>query len=102
MRQLGWAGPEPVRSVLAIGAHSDDIEIGCGGTILSLARFWPEARVHWLVLAAHGDRIDEARTSAEAFLAGRRESTVAASPATTATPITDVQILIREATESFP
>ena len=76
MRQLGWAGPEPVRSVLAIGAHSDDIEIGCGGTILSLARFWPEARVHWLVLAAHGDRIDEARTSAEAFLAGLREPTV--------------------------
>ena len=76
MRQLGWAGPEPVRSVLAIGAHSDDIEIGCGGTILSLARFWPEARVHWLVLAAHGDRIDEARTSAQAFLAGLREPTV--------------------------
>ena len=76
MRQLGWAGPEPVRSVLAIGAHSDDIEIGCGGTILSLARSWPEARVHWLVLAAHGDRIDEARTSAEAFLAGLREPTV--------------------------
>jgi LmbE family N-acetylglucosaminyl deacetylase len=76
MRQLGWFGPEPVRSVLAIGAHSDDIEIGCGGTILSLARSWPEARVHWLVLAAHGDRIDEARTSAEAFLASLREPIV--------------------------
>ena len=47
-----------------------------GGPILSLARSWPEARVHWLVLAAHGDRIDEARTSAEAFLAGLREPTV--------------------------
>src|SRR6476620_8459389 len=76
MRQLGWAGAEPVRSVLVIGAHSDDIEIGCGGTMLSLARSWPETRVHWLVLAAHGDRIDEARTSAEAFLAGLREPTV--------------------------
>ena len=63
-------------SVLAIGAHSDDIEIGCGGTVLSLARSWPETRVHWLVLAAHGDRIDEARASAEAFLAGLREPTV--------------------------
>jgi len=76
MRQLGLLGPEPVRSVLAIGAHSDDIEIGCGGTILSLAQSSPETRVHWLVLAAHGDRIDEARASADAFLAGLREPTV--------------------------
>ena len=76
MRRLSWLGPEPLRSLLAIGAHSDDIEIGCGGTILSLARSCPDVRVHWLVLAAHGDRVDEARTSAEAFLDGLREPTV--------------------------
>jgi LmbE family N-acetylglucosaminyl deacetylase len=70
MRQLGWFGGEALRSVLAIGAHSDDLEIGCGGTILSLTRDWPSAHVHWLVLAAHGSRVDEARHSAEAFLAG--------------------------------
>jgi LmbE family N-acetylglucosaminyl deacetylase len=53
MRQLGWFGAEPLGSVLAIGAHSDDLEIGCGGTLLTLTRAWPGVHVHWLVLAAH-------------------------------------------------
>jgi LmbE family N-acetylglucosaminyl deacetylase len=57
-------------TVLAIGSHADDIEIGCGGTILSLAQGGRDLSVHWVVLGAHGERADEARTSAEAFLAG--------------------------------
>ena len=70
MRGLGLAGGEPLRRVLAIGAHSDDLEIGCGATILSLTRAHPGLAVHWVVLAAAGEhRADEARASAAAFLA---------------------------------
>ena len=58
------------RSILAIGCHSDDIEIGCGGTLLSLLDASPELEVDWVVLAAPGDRGAEARESANAFLAG--------------------------------
>ena len=76
MRELGWSGAEPLRSVIAIGAHSDDLEIGCGGSILSLVRAWPDVHVHWVVLAAHGDRVDEARRSAEEFLAGVHDPTI--------------------------
>jgi LmbE family N-acetylglucosaminyl deacetylase len=56
--------------VLALGAHSDDIEIGCGGTIRTLARAYPQLEVVWVVLAAHGVRADEARAGAERFLDG--------------------------------
>ena len=59
---------EPVQRVLAIGCHADDIEIGCGATLLALARVKPEIAVTWVVLAATGERADEARASASAFL----------------------------------
>jgi LmbE family N-acetylglucosaminyl deacetylase len=75
MRRLTWAEPGTPRAVLAIGAHSDDLEIGCGGSILSFARSNPGLHVHWVVLAAGGARGAEARASAEAFL-GDVESTV--------------------------
>ena len=55
-------------AVLAIGAHSDDIEIGCGGTILRLVESTPNLRVCWVVLSAPGERGPEARAAAEAFL----------------------------------
>ena len=55
--------------MLAIGCHADDIEIGCGGTLLTLARSNPELEVDWIVLAAPGERGAEARASADAFLA---------------------------------
>jgi len=58
--------------VLAVGCHADDIEIGCGGTILALAERRPDLEVTWLVLGAGGARADEARASAAAFLAGAR------------------------------
>jgi LmbE family N-acetylglucosaminyl deacetylase len=56
--------------VLAIGAHADDIEIGCGGTLLRLAETGPEADVTWVVLSSAGTRADEARSSAAEFVAG--------------------------------
>ena len=68
---MTWVGcGEPPRRLLAIGAHSDDLEIGCGGSILALTRASPQLEVRWVVLAANGDRAEEARRSAESFLAG--------------------------------
>lgn len=69
-------GHEPLRSLLVIGCHSDDIEIGCGGTILTLTRSLPELHVTWVVLAAQGARADEARASADAFLASAGSASV--------------------------
>jgi LmbE family N-acetylglucosaminyl deacetylase len=73
---LSLSPAEPLRRVLAIGCHADDIEIGCGGTLLALARAYPELEVDWVVLAAEGSRADEARASAKGFLAGFANSRV--------------------------
>lgn len=63
-------------SVLCLGAHSDDIEIGTGGLILTLAETVPDLNVHWCVLSAAGRRAAEARASAEAFLEGASEKAI--------------------------
>ena len=63
-------GETPLRHLLVIGAHSDDIEIGCAGTVKRLIRDVPGLTVCWVVMSAHGDRIAEARNSAEALLDG--------------------------------
>jgi len=63
------ASAEPLR-VLLIGAHADDIEIGCGGTVLSLVSGPRPIEATWLVLAAGGRRKEEAIHSADSFLAG--------------------------------
>jgi LmbE family N-acetylglucosaminyl deacetylase len=57
-------------SVLAIGAHPDDIEIGAGGTLLTLAESQPGLRVRYVVLTGQADRQLEARNAAHAFLPG--------------------------------
>ena len=59
-----------VKNVLCLGAHSDDIEIGCGGTILRLARDHRAVNIFWVVFSAEGTRAHEARRSAEKFLNG--------------------------------
>lgn len=55
-------------TVLCLGAHSDDIEIGCGGTILRLAEQYPGAVFHWVVFSATGVREEEARRAATLFV----------------------------------
>jgi len=60
---------EPLKA-LFLGAHSDDIELGCGGTILSLLEQGQELEVWWVVFAASPARRLEAERSAEMFLRG--------------------------------
>lgn len=54
--------------ILCIGAHSDDIEIGCGGALASWASRYPSARFVWVVFSGDEERIAETRTAAAAFL----------------------------------
>jgi LmbE family N-acetylglucosaminyl deacetylase len=54
--------------VLCLGCHADDIEIGCGGTILRLARQHPDWVFHWVVFSAAGIRAAEAQQSAVQFV----------------------------------
>jgi LmbE family N-acetylglucosaminyl deacetylase len=62
--------PFPSRGrVLCLGSHSDDIEIGCGGTLLKLVRASPKLEVTWVVFSAEGARKREAEGSAKSFLA---------------------------------
>lgn len=65
-----------LRSILCLGAHSDDIEIGCGGTVLQLVAANPALAVHWVVFSATGERGREARASAERFLARAGSKTI--------------------------
>ena len=65
---------DPV-DVLCLGAHSDDIEIGCGGTLLSLRKSFPKLRFHWFVFTAAGTRNQEAARAADLFT-GTCEKTV--------------------------
>jgi LmbE family N-acetylglucosaminyl deacetylase len=64
------------KNILFLGAHSDDIEIGCGGTILKLASAHSELDVLWVVFSAEGKRRSEARSSARLFLEGIGRSKV--------------------------
>jgi LmbE family N-acetylglucosaminyl deacetylase len=57
--------------LLFIGAHSDDIEIGCGGTILRLLKELPVSGVTWVVLSGNEARADEARRSARKYVPRR-------------------------------
>lgn len=65
-----------VRTVLCLGAHCDDIEIGAGGTILKLIRDYPGVHIHWVVLSSDERRAAEARASAAQFLKGATSAVV--------------------------
>ena len=69
------SGEAPAR-ILCLGAHSDDIEIGCGATLFSLFARSKNVHVRWVVFGAAGSRADEARSSAEVVLAGVAQTDV--------------------------
>ena len=60
---------EPLR-LLCIGAHSDDLEIGCAGTVLTWLGMHPAVEITWVVLSAVAERSNEARRSATRLLKG--------------------------------
>jgi LmbE family N-acetylglucosaminyl deacetylase len=59
-------------TVLCLGSHSDDIEIGCGGTILRLIEQYPACKFYWVVFSAIGVRKAEAQRGAELFAGTER------------------------------
>jgi len=58
------------RRILCLGAHSDDIEIGCGASILSAIEANPDREITWVVFSSDDQRRAEGERSASAFLAG--------------------------------
>ena len=65
MLPLGFG---PLRTILCLGAHADDIEIGCGGTLLRLREEYPDVQIHWVVFSGDSVRAAEARGSGRRFL----------------------------------
>ena len=76
MRPLQLAKPGDRLSLLCLGAHSDDIEIGAGATLLGLMERDVKLDVHWCVLSGGGVRDDEARKSANDFLANATSANI--------------------------
>ncbi len=68
MLPLSIPGDERPLRFLFLGAHCDDIEIGCGGTLLSLAARYPQAEFHWVTFASDEVREPETRRCAERLL----------------------------------
>src|SRR5689334_16647180 len=63
-------------TVLCLGAHSDDIEIGCGGTILKLIEDHQRIELYWVVFSSGKRRREEAKSSASAFLERAKRKTI--------------------------
>ena len=60
--------PESTYKVLCLGSHCDDIEIGCGGTILKLINTYQNIEFYWVAFSANTQREQEAYNSANKFL----------------------------------
>jgi LmbE family N-acetylglucosaminyl deacetylase len=80
MKALRLALPGDRLSILCLGAHSDDIEIGAGATLLSLLDRDIRLDVHWCVLSGAGEREHEAKASAADFLLGAASVLVEVMP----------------------
>lgn len=62
--------------ILALGAHSDDIEIGCGGSLLRILGEYGNLDVLWIVLSGTAERAREGKLSAAQFLANARRKEI--------------------------
>ncbi len=72
MLRIDLTGLQQGQTVLCIGAHCDDIEIGCGATLLRLLREYPGTRVIWAVFSGAAEREQESRRAAAELLSGAR------------------------------
>jgi LmbE family N-acetylglucosaminyl deacetylase len=70
---------DKLQRALFVGAHADDIELGCGATVLKLTESRPDLEISWVVLSAEGERRAEAAASAKAFLRRAAKSRVVVS-----------------------
>src|SRR5258705_10432803 len=68
--------PDARYRILALGAHCDDIEIGCGGTLLRLLAGCSNLHFDWVVFTSDPTRAREAEASAERFLRGAKAKRV--------------------------
>lgn len=81
MRALQFARPGDRLSVLCLGAHSDDIEIGTGATLLSMMDRGIHLELHWCVLSGGGgEREREAKASAADFLSKAASAQIEVMP----------------------
>jgi len=76
MLSLNFAGRPNGLKILCLGAHCDDIEIGCGGTIIRLIKENDIEHLRWVVFTSSGERGDEAKKSAEFFAQGCKEKEI--------------------------
>jgi len=68
MLRIQLTGKDSPLHILCLGAHSDDIEIGCGAAILTLKKQYTDLQFTWIVFSADKIRAVEARQSAKRFL----------------------------------
>lgn len=68
--------PDGRLTILCLGAHCDDIEIGCGGTLLRWLKEYPGTSCRWEVFSGNEERRRECQASADAFLAEASERRV--------------------------
>lgn len=68
--------PDEDLSILCLGAHPDDIEIGCGGTLLKLIEYFKNAQIFWIVFTSNDVRREKAIKSAGYFLKTVKEKDV--------------------------
>ena len=69
MNPLKFSSGSDEPTVLCLGAHCDDIEIGCGGTLINIIDSYPAATFHYVVFCANGPRKAEATTAAKSIVA---------------------------------
>jgi LmbE family N-acetylglucosaminyl deacetylase len=68
---IAFSSFKQIKRILCLGAHSDDIEIGTGATVLRIVRENPDVDVTWCVFSGNETRQDEARGGAEHILGPR-------------------------------
>jgi LmbE family N-acetylglucosaminyl deacetylase len=77
MLKLNFNHTNPsIYKVLCLGSHCDDIEIGCGGTILRLIENYPNIEFYWVVFSSNSQREPEAYQSANSFLKKAKAKTI--------------------------
>jgi LmbE family N-acetylglucosaminyl deacetylase len=76
MLELGIASSAGPSCVLLLGAHCDDLEIGCGGSIIGMVKRWPATKFVWVTFSSDSERALETRAACARLLAGAKNVTI--------------------------